>query len=459
MRLVINNIGLVKEADIKLEGLTIIAGENDTGKSTVGKSLFSLIKGINIHQKDFKEVIFTQIEEIIDSIYFKIRKISKEFKRENSIEEVSMLYPPNIRRDLLKYLRIEDFQGLRHYVQKYKEQLKNEMQNMAYSGASQREQNALLREVDYLVSQLNEIVHGSQNPRDFITDTIMQVLKLEFGTDICNKYEEECSKILYEENGRFIFKADLKDDDFRQAQFAGGPLEIEDATYIESPSVFQMHKMILETNLYSSTHNLNFSKRTKARKKTIPFHVEDLISKMSDSSYYNIGLENENQKFIDEISEIIEGESVLDRDLNEFSFERRWENEIYSFDTSNVASGIKSFSMIQMLLKAQMINERSILIIDEPEIHLHPKWQVKYCEIIVKLASLGVKVLVTSHSPYIIQALKVLAQKYKINSNVNFYLAEKESQSMSTNIVNVNDDLNSVFKKLSDPLQKLIWEK
>ncbi|MBE9563561.1 MAG: AAA family ATPase, partial [Proteobacteria bacterium] len=36
----IKNVGLIKEASIKINGLTVIAGENDTGKSTVGKSLF-----------------------------------------------------------------------------------------------------------------------------------------------------------------------------------------------------------------------------------------------------------------------------------------------------------------------------------------------------------------------------------------------------------------------------------
>ena len=44
MRLYLKNIGMIKEADVKLDGLTVIAGENDTGKSTVGKSLFALLK-------------------------------------------------------------------------------------------------------------------------------------------------------------------------------------------------------------------------------------------------------------------------------------------------------------------------------------------------------------------------------------------------------------------------------
>jgi hypothetical protein len=35
---------MIKSADILVDGLTVIAGENDTGKSTVGKILFSEIR-------------------------------------------------------------------------------------------------------------------------------------------------------------------------------------------------------------------------------------------------------------------------------------------------------------------------------------------------------------------------------------------------------------------------------
>ncbi len=43
MRLTIKNIGKIDEADIELNGITVIAGENNTGKSTVGKTLFCVI--------------------------------------------------------------------------------------------------------------------------------------------------------------------------------------------------------------------------------------------------------------------------------------------------------------------------------------------------------------------------------------------------------------------------------
>ena len=42
MRLKIENFAQIRYADVIMDGITVIAGENNTGKSTVGKILFSL---------------------------------------------------------------------------------------------------------------------------------------------------------------------------------------------------------------------------------------------------------------------------------------------------------------------------------------------------------------------------------------------------------------------------------
>lgn len=46
MRLNIKNFAKIKDADIIIDGITVIAGENNTGKSTVGKVLFSLFNSL-----------------------------------------------------------------------------------------------------------------------------------------------------------------------------------------------------------------------------------------------------------------------------------------------------------------------------------------------------------------------------------------------------------------------------
>lgn len=43
MEFSIRGIGIVKEADIKIDGLTVIAGSNNSGKTTVGRALYSIV--------------------------------------------------------------------------------------------------------------------------------------------------------------------------------------------------------------------------------------------------------------------------------------------------------------------------------------------------------------------------------------------------------------------------------
>ena len=54
MKISLNNISKVKKADIEIKGITVIAGENNTGKSTVGKALWSIFNSFYNIKKELK---------------------------------------------------------------------------------------------------------------------------------------------------------------------------------------------------------------------------------------------------------------------------------------------------------------------------------------------------------------------------------------------------------------------
>ena len=68
MKLKIKNIGMFQEAEVLLEGITVIAGKNDTGKSTIGKVIFSLIKADNMAVARFKNWRIEGIKESLRNI-------------------------------------------------------------------------------------------------------------------------------------------------------------------------------------------------------------------------------------------------------------------------------------------------------------------------------------------------------------------------------------------------------
>jgi predicted ATPase len=115
----------------------------------------------------------------------------------------------------------------------------------------------------------------------------------------------------------------------------------------------------------------------------------------------------------------------------------------------NTATGIKYFGLFQVLSQNNYLTENTILILDEPENHLHPKWQLKMAEVIVELVKNGVKVLVNSHSPYMVEALKRYSEVEKIEEKTNFYLAE-EGYIKKINDSN-SETLVAIYEKLSEP--------
>ena len=55
MRLYLKNIGKLSEANVELNGITVIAGENNTGKSTVGKVLYSMFNSFYNFESQIKD--------------------------------------------------------------------------------------------------------------------------------------------------------------------------------------------------------------------------------------------------------------------------------------------------------------------------------------------------------------------------------------------------------------------
>jgi len=153
----------------------------------------------------------------------------------------------------------------------------------------------------------------------------------------------------------------------------------------------------------------------------------------------------ESSEIYQNIEEVIKGRVYYDDTNKDILFIKKGLKEPLLMDSTS--SGIKMFGFFQILLLNESIQNGTILILDEPEVHLHPKWQLKMAEIIVELVKKGVYIVVNSHSPYMIEALQRYSELSKVNSD--FYLAEdgyikKENDSNS-------ETLAKIFEKLSEP--------
>lgn len=85
----------------------------------------------------------------------------------------------------------------------------------------------------------------------------------------------------------------------------------------------------------------------------------------------------------------------------------------HQLSAENISTGLKTFIILKRLLYTGYLEENGLLILDEPEVHLHPQWQILFAEIIVLLQKeFGMHILLTTHSPYFLRAIEVYSAKY-----------------------------------------------
>ena len=68
MKLFIDNFAKIRKANIDIDGITVIAGENNTGKSTIGKILFSLFNSTAYIEDKIQDQRYSEIRRLCISL-------------------------------------------------------------------------------------------------------------------------------------------------------------------------------------------------------------------------------------------------------------------------------------------------------------------------------------------------------------------------------------------------------
>ena len=96
-----------------------------------------------------------------------------------------------------------------------------------------------------------------------------------------------------------------------------------------------------------------------------------------------------------------------------------------------------------------------MLVLDEPESHLHPDWINKFAEMLVVLVkNINVNVVLTTHSPNLLLALSVYTKQYDMVDRTNFYLADMGNDG-SSRIRDIKENINEGYAHLSLPLVEM----
>lgn len=419
MKLNISNFAKIDNADIIIDGITVIAGENNTGKSTIGKILFS---------------IFNSLYDINEQI------------QGQRISEINA----NNRKIIQNHINVQmDFKTYRQYtlyVERYVNNIifNNETFNKDEIAAELNEQfkdknNSIFDDYDIM---LEEIADNIIRVMNISNDVIRKEIISRYFNSVFNRQINSLS------SDRDINLADIDlqiKDKHNKLSFSNnecndflGEINIlHKAVYIDNPFIIDELSKYQDLNIINET--------LKAL----------LLNKKNDIFDGVIGAVMAKEKINDImilLRKVVDGDITNDQMTGEFYLQLNGYNEPVAL--SNLSTGMKSFVILKMLLEKGSLSEKDVVILDEPEIHLHPQWQIAYAELLVLLQKqFDLSVVVTTHSPYFVDAINLFSCKYATDNSVNYYISSVDNNRV--NMKNVTDNIEEIYKKMVSPIEAL----
>ena len=412
IKVVTENFRAIGHAAIQISGITVVSGENSSGKSTLSKLLYYLFNTATNYEFLVKKSLFDELDDFFD--FFKLIYIENyQFNNvdksnlDQSITQIDYknLSLEDIKNQIITFLE-KTFQVINIQASnRYKQFIKQ------ISGKEIEDNNSL----DVLKSFIEDKIKEAEN-----------IIKLR----PIRLFTQEFSKAFRGNEHPKVFNV-LEEDEViidLNSPSLSIPFSVQKAIYIDSP-------MSLGAG---SSSNKHWSDLTK-----FIFFEDENRSDFHNNDIYT------------SISKNIKGEAVRFTlgTLSTLTFLREDGKE---FELTEVATGIKAFSIIQILLKNGHIDNRTLLIIDEPESHLHPQWIVEYARMIVLLHKhIGVKFFLASHNPDMVSAIRYIAEKEGVLDNVNYYLAEKAEEAYLYNYRALGSDIAPIFGSFNIAIDRI----
>jgi ABC-type cobalamin/Fe3+-siderophores transport system ATPase subunit len=414
MRLDVAGIGKIKSASIELDGITVIAGKNNTGKSTFGRTLYCMCNAFCHAGQSILDERGAHLQHLI----------------------ASMLPFPVVSANLLVVDRI-----VKAVLALPREQ------SAKMSAATLRaimDQSGLIPDDSLIPAIAEKITDSFQVSDDDILSTIITSL---FSGEFSNQVNhlncpDEAASVSLAAEGKKATVTLLRNKCLAFENQAGLCV---DAIYLDTPLVIEDMRHYRNANRF-----LYAGSATR-------FHRDNLLAnleKKPENSGIVSGIieENKIKDLFALIGGAVDGEFGEDKESGNMVFHERGVNR--PLDIANLSSGTKQFLLIKRLLETSALPEKGVLIIDEPEIHLHPAWQVQFAQLLVLLQKqFSLTILAATHSHYFLQAVEEYGKKYGLTGRCHYYLANGEG--VFSTLDDITGRTEAAYEQLAEPIDIL----
>lgn len=382
-----SNLGAIKETELDLRPLTVIIGPNNSNKTYIAYSVYGLFK--QYHQGYY----FGYLDLLADRV---------KPDREN-------IHSLKLDEDIVTNL-IRTYTGLVVNFEKELEAFFQDSSGQLFAH-TKFVIELLPAEISLALSRIEKLyVAGLYNVKISLQEDI---LKLNF-----NAYKSERESFVDPQYVLVDLLHHLRNA-IQQILFASPfLLPVERTAFILTYKALANRRYKL---LKEARRGLFGNQETQRRQVELlkeqgdisyPQPVEDFLDFLTDIEFQSEVVKDRNDEFFTLatiIEECVQSSNETNLTLTKFggkeikvSIKKELEIDLY-----NASSSIKQLASLLLYLRYRA-KKNDLLIIDEPETGLHPEAQVKLLEALAILVNLGVKVLLTTHSPYLMAHLNNL---------------------------------------------------
>lgn len=427
IRVIAEKFRAVNKADIIIDGITLVAGENGSGKSSISKLLYFLYKTVSNYDRLVKKKLVINLRDVfrfLEIIQQEIGSIVKdrgfrdEFRKEIADLRRNLYSPQYLDVQLNNWLKVMD---------KFEDIYKNAVKELESNSHYSNRLNFIMRDIlkDY---------SGDKNEDSF--SAIKFFIESKF-KEAMGKIESRPTSLFIEELESVFSEGELPKrfevleyDDLivsLEKDHLSIPYSIQNAIYIDTPMMISI----------DDSHNIHWNDLNELLLERKPNNSNSFFTQLISKEITQGIVESDDATFSAE----------------DFKFKR---NDGALFNLLDVATGIKAFSILQMLLKNGLLTDKTLLIIDEPESNLHPQWIIEYARIIVLLnREIGVKFFLATHNPDMVSAIRYISEKENILNKINFYLAEKSSDAFEYNYKFLDKEIDPIFESFNIAIDKI----
>ena len=414
----------IKEANIELNGITVLAGENSSGKSTITRWFYYLIEVIAKYDKfaysDLCNDIYTILKEynlIFRTAVFESSRISSSVSKWRNQTKI------------IDYSSIDD---LLKIVNSAKEVV---IKVADFIEQNSKEDNTMDPNITRSMKYLGIDTNDKFDRELYISQTIYKIDKAfqNYRLNIADRYINNVYRYIrqyYDENLMRPNKIHFFEDNIPvlEDNTIGYLFGIQRSIYIDTPMA------IVDDSLNNK----------------LWWKLSELLLKPTNDT-----MSFANKKMLLRIQKLIHGTIKLNDD--DFDNELRYVREDnLDIPLSEAATGIKSFACIVRLLENGYLDKNTLLIIDEPEAHLHPQWIVEYARILVLLSKeLGVRILIASHNPDMVAAIQAIGEKEGLKERITFYQAIPADTMYQYEYKNLGFEITEIFKSFNIALSRI----